>query len=69
MFIDDYFNRHPKSVGMTYLEHACFSLELFYSIGIGSFKSLIHAFNPNFFETSTTELIEYLNKKMNRKNE
>ena len=69
MLIREYFDKHPKSVGMTYLEHARFSLELSYSIGISSFKALIHAINPNFFETSTTELIEYLNKKMNRKNE
>lgn len=67
MYIIEYFNRHPKSVGMTYLEHAYFSLEIAYYMGIGSMKAVIHAINPNWFETSTTEFLEYLNKKMDRK--
>jgi len=67
MFINDYFNRHPKSVGMTYLEHAYFSLEISYFMWVSGVKAVIHAINPNWFETSTTKFLEYLSKKMDRK--
>ena len=55
------------SVGMTYLEHAYFSLEISYFMLVCSVKSFIHSINPNWFEISTTEFLEYLNNKMNRK--
>ena len=36
----EYFTRHPKSVGMTYFEHAYFSCELGFFMGIGSVKAI-----------------------------
>ena len=47
--------------------HLLKDLEVAYFMGIGSMKAIIHAINPNWFETSTTEFLEYLNKKMDRK--
>ena len=56
----DYFNAHPKSVSMSYTQHACFSLHLAWNLALGSLCSAIHAVNPNWFEKSTSELSDYL---------
>ena len=56
----DYFNAHPKSVSMSYTQHACFSLHLAWNLALGSLCAVIHAINPNWFAKSTSELSDYL---------
>ncbi len=50
-----YFN-HPKNVCMTYLKHMKLSLYLSYLLAKGSAKAIIHAFLPDTFITSTSDL-------------
>ena len=56
----DYFNAHPKSVKMTYAEHAIFSLHISWCMTLGSIGAIIHAINPNWCQTSSTKTIQYL---------
>lgn len=63
----EYFTRHPKSVGMTYFEHAYFSCEIAMYMGTSCIKAVIHAINPNWYEDSTTKFLEYLTEKMIKK--
>ena len=60
--IIDYFNKHPKEVGMTYMQHAVFSLSLGWFMAMGSVKAVIHAVNPNWCIDSSTILSFYLQK-------
>ena len=46
---------HPKSVGMTYTEHFCFSIKLSYFFLSGFFKSVVHAFYPDICITSSSD--------------
>ena len=55
-----YLNTHPKSVNMTYTQHACFSLHIAWNMALGSICAFIHALNPNWFETSSSDLSDYL---------
>ena len=57
-----YFNKHPSSVGMTYIQHGMLSLSFAWFMAIGSIKAIIHAINPNWFIDSTTNLSIYLHK-------
>ena len=50
-----YFN-HPKNVCMTYFTHMKLSLYLSYLLAKGSAKAIIHAFLPDTFITSTSDL-------------
>lgn len=47
-------------VKMNYLDHACFSLHIAWSMAIGSVCAIIHAINPNWFEKSSTNTISHL---------
>lgn len=58
------FVSHPQNVCMTYLEHLQFSCSLAYTLSIGAVKALIHAFFPNMYITSTTDLANDLQKKI-----
>jgi hypothetical protein len=49
---------HPSNVYMTYGSHMFHSLNIFKKLLLGSIKSLIHAFIPVIFITSTSELIK-----------
>lgn len=49
---------------MTYFEHLQFSGSLASTLLIGSAKALIHAIFPSMYITSTTELVEELEKKL-----
>lgn len=48
---------HPKQVCMTYFEHLKLSLKLCYLLGKGSLKAFIHAFIPDKYITSTSDLV------------
>ena len=48
--------KHPKNVCMTYLKHMKLSLYLSYLLGKASIKAIVHAFLPDTFITSTSDL-------------
>jgi hypothetical protein len=49
---------------MTYIEHFKLSGEMAYVLGAGSIKAIIHAIHPDLFVTSTTDLIQYIQKRL-----
>lgn len=49
---------------MTYYEHFLFALKMASVLLIASIKSIIHAFIPFWFETSTTDTIEFVTKEI-----
>lgn len=49
---------HPKKVCMTYLEHFKLSMGFSFMFAIASVKAFIHAFIPDVYIRSTTEIIE-----------
>lgn len=51
-----YYFKHPKSVCMTYLTHMYLSLYFSYILFIGSIQAFFHAFYPDIFITSTSDL-------------
>ena len=50
------FFTHPNSVCMTYVEHMKLSLGFSKTLMVASFQALTHAFLPNTFVTSTTDI-------------
>jgi len=56
---------HPKNVCMTYLQHACFSLEMSLFFLLGSITGIGHAIYPDIFVTSTTDTVNYIQKRLN----
>jgi hypothetical protein len=56
--------KHPSRVCMTYIEHFKLSGEMAYVLGAGSIKAIIHAIHPDLFVTSTTDLIQYIQKRL-----
>lgn len=59
------FLQHPREMGMTYLEHASHSLKFSAKFAKASLQSLIHAFIPNQFQSTTTELSKSLVEQLN----
>tara|TARA_Y100000816_G_C25996126_1_gene520363 strand:+ start:441 stop:683 length:243 start_codon:yes stop_codon:yes gene_type:complete len=55
--VESYFN-HPREVCMTYLKHLKLSLYFSYVLGKGSVKALLHAFVPDYYITSTSDLVD-----------
>ncbi len=47
---------HPKNVCMTYFKHMKLSLYLSYLLAKASTKAMVHAFLPDTFITSTSDL-------------
>ena len=58
--------KHPSNVCMTYLQHMRLSLELSSLFFIGSIKAFIHAFIPDIFITSSTDIVNIANQKMKK---
>ena len=58
--------KHPSNVCMTYLQHMKLSLELSSLFFIGSIKAFIHAFIPDIFITSSTDIVNIANQKMKK---
>ena len=56
--------KHPSDVCMTYIEHMKFALNLSFELLIGSIQSTIHAFIPDMYVTSTTDLVTKLDKML-----
>ena len=58
------FFKHPKNVCMTYLEHCMFSLKISKTFLVGSFKALVHAFIPDIYITSTSDIVSDVNNRL-----
>ena len=52
----NFFIDHPTKNCMTYFEHLLFSLNFSKLMVIGSVQALIHAFIPEYYKTSTTDI-------------
>ena len=57
---------HPAQVCMSYYQHFCFSMYLARRFAIGSVKAVIHAFLPDYFITSSSDLIEDIRQDMSK---
>lgn len=55
---------HPNTVCMTYFEHMKLSLGFSKTFFVGSFQALSHAFFPNTFITSTTDIHAKIGKEL-----
>jgi predicted choloylglycine hydrolase len=53
--------KHLNDNCMSYKEHLEFSSYLSFLLFKGSAKAIIHSFIPCFYETSTSDLIAYIN--------
>ena len=49
--------KHPQEVCMTYLEHMYLSLQLSRIFCVGSLKAIIHAFLPDYYVKSSTNVV------------
>ena len=56
---------HPNENCMSYIEHSILSLNLSSTLFIGSIKALIHAFIPNFYKTSSSDVVNELQNIIN----
>ena len=54
--------KHPKAVCMSYLTHMYLSLYFSFILWIGSIQAFFHAFYPDVFITSTTDLAHSLDQ-------
>ena len=50
--------KHPKTVCMDYQTHAKFSLQMAYIFAIGSVKAVVHAILPDFYVSSTSDIVK-----------
>lgn len=55
---------HPKKVCMTYFQHCKFAIELSGLFAFGAVTSIIHAFFPDIFITSASDMNEYIRLKL-----
>lgn len=58
LFDYDFFLEHPTNVCMSYFNHFKFSSNLSVKLFFGSVKALIHAIFPEYFKSSTSDLID-----------
>ena len=55
---------HPNSVCMSYFEHMKFSLSLSGDFFVGSIKAFVHGIFPNYYITSSSDLVKNIDKKL-----
>ena len=58
--------QHPQSVCMSYCQHCMFSLKLAGCFALGSFKAVVHAFFPNLYITSSSDLLITMKEEMTK---
>ena len=58
--------RHLKQVNMSYFEHLKTSLGFSYHLFGGSIKAFIHGVLPNYYETSTSDLIKNMHSQLKK---
>ena len=64
-FVSNLFSfTHPKKVCMTYMQHFWFSMSLCLRFGIGSIQAFIHALLPDYYITSSSDLIREIQNEM-----
>ena len=63
-YINKIFFNHPRKVNMTYTKHMFTSLNMSHTFMKSSIKAFIHAFIPSLYETSSTDTIKELSKKI-----
>lgn len=56
--------KHPAKVCMTYKQHCFFSLGISKDFLIGSYKALVHAFIPDIYITTTSDVVKNINYKL-----
>jgi|AntAceMinimDraft_18_1070375.scaffolds.fasta_scaffold11394_2 hypothetical protein len=66
VFCNVYFS-HPGKVCMSYLQHMLFSLYISKRLLVGSIHALVHAFYPDSYITSSSDLVEELSREMSAK--
>ena len=49
--------KHPNEVCMTYIDHMLLSLQLSRIFCIGSLKAIVHAFLPDYYVKSSTNVV------------
>ena len=59
------FFSHPNQVCMSYFQHMKFALDIGKNLAVGSVQSFIHAFFPNMYITSTSDLNKKITEKLN----
>ena len=60
------FLQHPREQGMTYWQHAAHSLKFSSKFAKASLQSLIHAFVPTQFQSTTTDLTKSLVEQLRK---
>lgn len=60
------FFTHPNSVCMSYFEHMKLSLGFASTFFVGSVKAVIHAFFPNTFITSTSDIQKQIGRELSQ---
>jgi hypothetical protein len=60
----DFFLKHPKSKGETYLQHLRFALSCSFLLFKISLISLVHGLFPNLFQNTTSDAIKVLAQKL-----
>ena len=63
--IFDLFNKHPNKANISYFSHMLVSLKFSIMLFIASIKAFLHALFPFMFETSTSDVVAKINKKLN----
>jgi hypothetical protein len=54
--VDAAFFQHPRSVGETYLEHACNALRVSGALATGAVAALVHACVPGLFSDTASSI-------------
>jgi len=60
---------HLKNINMTYYEHLTCALSYASKLMFASFALIIHAFLPNIFVNTASDIIKNLNQKMSKTKE
>ena len=58
--------KHPKMVCMSYFQHFWFSMYLAGRFAMGSVKAIVHAILPDYYVTSSSDMIEDVKVDMSR---
>jgi|MDSV01.1.fsa_nt_gb hypothetical protein len=66
-FVSNLFSfTHPKKVCMTYMRHFWFSMSLCRRFAVGSIQAFIHAVLPDYYITSSSDLIAEIKNDMSK---
>jgi len=57
-YLDNIFLKHPRERDVTYIQHFVISINFAKTFFMASIKSIIHAFIPILFVTSSTDCIK-----------